>query len=508
MKAQEDRISGWQKALVDYENLEKTLGPLPQELSRQVMVPFGKLAFFPGKIIHTNELTVLLGDDWFADRTVPQTLEILERRKKTVRENIKNAEDKGVKLKKQLEIIQNLLQDAEDVVEIVEQYDDNANLISSNLPTFVQPGSGRRQASVEEKSSKSGKNGKGKAKEKSNEKREPLIDFDSLLAKIGDLEKQEAGEEEKERGKPVRERQAEPLEGQAARVKGSSGATLPSEKEPLRSTSQPIPIPARSGKNERSQQQQQQAPSTASRSEIHEGAEIRTPSDIYQHMLRLTQKQTESQQHPDRTISPTKQGSVKEEFLPVPHLADGDQIVSPGSPKAHEDNGGQIRRRVSFHEDNKGEVAKEVKVFKAGSTIGLKKGRLASEDGEHKSILKLASPSVDSATAPNPLEQQVAKTPVLTPGVADKKKPKGSPIRMPGVQADVAERSVNLSPHDPQPSAEDMPIVEFDDSMVDDENIVDLDQVTSSSCFLHYPWRLTQIFLLLFNFPFCLFPPG
>ena len=28
-------------------------------------VPFGPLAFMPGKMVHTNEITVLLGDNWF-----------------------------------------------------------------------------------------------------------------------------------------------------------------------------------------------------------------------------------------------------------------------------------------------------------------------------------------------------------------------------------------------------------------------------------------------------------
>ena len=36
----------------------------------------------PGKLIHTNEITVLLGDNWFAERSASQALEIVARRKK------------------------------------------------------------------------------------------------------------------------------------------------------------------------------------------------------------------------------------------------------------------------------------------------------------------------------------------------------------------------------------------------------------------------------------------
>lgn len=45
-------------------------------------VPFGSVAFMPGKLIHTNEIMVLLGDNWFAERSASQALEIAARRKK------------------------------------------------------------------------------------------------------------------------------------------------------------------------------------------------------------------------------------------------------------------------------------------------------------------------------------------------------------------------------------------------------------------------------------------
>ena len=36
----------------------------------------------PGEIIHTNEVMVLLGDNWFAERSAKQACEIIDRRKK------------------------------------------------------------------------------------------------------------------------------------------------------------------------------------------------------------------------------------------------------------------------------------------------------------------------------------------------------------------------------------------------------------------------------------------
>ena len=48
-----------------------------------MQVPFGKFAYMPGQIYDTNEIMVLLGDNWFVKRSVKQALEIAERRKQS-----------------------------------------------------------------------------------------------------------------------------------------------------------------------------------------------------------------------------------------------------------------------------------------------------------------------------------------------------------------------------------------------------------------------------------------
>ena len=47
-------------------------------------VPFGKLAFMPGQLVHTNEILVLLGDNWFVERSAKQAAEIVDRRMKSM----------------------------------------------------------------------------------------------------------------------------------------------------------------------------------------------------------------------------------------------------------------------------------------------------------------------------------------------------------------------------------------------------------------------------------------
>ncbi|KAF9592538.1 hypothetical protein IFM89_015232 [Coptis chinensis] len=70
--------------IADNNNLVKLVKKLPDELFHDVMVPFGKAAFFPGQLIHTNEFLVLLGEGYYAERTSKQTVDILQRRGKAL----------------------------------------------------------------------------------------------------------------------------------------------------------------------------------------------------------------------------------------------------------------------------------------------------------------------------------------------------------------------------------------------------------------------------------------
>ncbi|XP_054633312.1 unconventional prefoldin RPB5 interactor 1 isoform X2 [Dunckerocampus dactyliophorus] len=52
------------------------------------MVPFGPLAFMPGKLVHSNEVTVLLGDNWFAKCSAKQAEKIVDHRMKYVKSEL------------------------------------------------------------------------------------------------------------------------------------------------------------------------------------------------------------------------------------------------------------------------------------------------------------------------------------------------------------------------------------------------------------------------------------
>lgn len=122
-----DEIDKWKKLNNDYENLSSRLLTLPNKITHEVMVPFGPMAFMPGQLVHTNEILVLLGDNWFAERSAKQAAEIVTRRKKAIEKQLSD-----LRLQKNLLInrtsftdeIQNLSEGSGDIKEINEKYDE------------------------------------------------------------------------------------------------------------------------------------------------------------------------------------------------------------------------------------------------------------------------------------------------------------------------------------------------------------------------------------------------
>jgi len=128
-RAELGRLQGF---VADNAALVSLVNRLPDELSHEIMVPFGGAAFFPGRLIHTNELLVLLGEGYYAERSAKQTTDILHRR--------------GVELEAQVEAMKATISDleteakffestaaeaSEGLVEIREEYDEDTASNSS-----------------------------------------------------------------------------------------------------------------------------------------------------------------------------------------------------------------------------------------------------------------------------------------------------------------------------------------------------------------------------------------
>jgi len=76
----------------DYRTLDEALVALPRNTKCQVLVPFTPLAFMPGCITNTNKLLVLLGENWFVEKTAMAARGVVGRRLRDCREKLRTAE--------------------------------------------------------------------------------------------------------------------------------------------------------------------------------------------------------------------------------------------------------------------------------------------------------------------------------------------------------------------------------------------------------------------------------
>ncbi|KAJ9686290.1 hypothetical protein PVL29_015271 [Vitis rotundifolia] len=115
-----DRVQGF---IADNTALVNLVQRLPDELHHDIMVPFGKAAFFPGRLVHTNEFLVLLGEGYYAERTSKQTVEILNRRGKALESQVDSLKAMMKDLKAEASFFDATAAEAvEGLVEIREDY--------------------------------------------------------------------------------------------------------------------------------------------------------------------------------------------------------------------------------------------------------------------------------------------------------------------------------------------------------------------------------------------------
>ncbi|KAM5132850.1 unconventional prefoldin RPB5 interactor 1 isoform 1-T1 [Callospermophilus lateralis] len=120
----QEKIQHWKKVDNDYNALQERLSTLPDKLSYNIMVPFGPFAFMPGKLVHTNEVTVLLGDNWFAKCSAKQAVGLVEHRKEHVRKTIDDLKKVMKNFESRVEFtedLQKMSDAAGDIVDIREE---------------------------------------------------------------------------------------------------------------------------------------------------------------------------------------------------------------------------------------------------------------------------------------------------------------------------------------------------------------------------------------------------
>eukprot|EP00741_Cyanophora_paradoxa_P024814 tig00000310_g23956.t1 len=97
------QIQQLRKYADEYREIKSTLLDLPKRTRYSVMVPLSSVAFMPGRLVHTNEVMCLLGENIFAERTAAQAADIAQRRLEFVESQIKEGEAAVRELQKRIE---------------------------------------------------------------------------------------------------------------------------------------------------------------------------------------------------------------------------------------------------------------------------------------------------------------------------------------------------------------------------------------------------------------------
>lgn len=122
----DQQITKWRQFQTDYQQLQTRLSTLPDRLTYECMVPFGKLAFIPGRVVHSNELLVLLGENYFVERSCKQAMEIIDRRLENINENLRKHQQEKDLFHQQKQYTSEFVDDRTKFFEIKETEDEES----------------------------------------------------------------------------------------------------------------------------------------------------------------------------------------------------------------------------------------------------------------------------------------------------------------------------------------------------------------------------------------------
>ncbi|XP_035520930.1 unconventional prefoldin RPB5 interactor 1 [Morone saxatilis] len=196
----ESRIQHWKKVSGDYEALNERLQTLPDQLCYDIMVPFGPLAFMPGKLVHTNEVTALLGDNWFAKCSAKQAQKLVNHRMKYVKSELddlsktmKNFEDR-VGFVKNLETMSTA---KGDYVDIREEAENNDTTVAKGKPRIAHKPNSKPKLDAVLDLKEEDEEDEGEGRDGGSTK--GVVTEEELWARLDELEKLEELQDEQDR---------------------------------------------------------------------------------------------------------------------------------------------------------------------------------------------------------------------------------------------------------------------------------------------------------------------
>ncbi|KAI8833472.1 hypothetical protein BJ741DRAFT_612201 [Chytriomyces cf. hyalinus JEL632] len=274
----------------DYSSLDKFLQSAPLTIRRNYNVPIGKLAFMKGHIIHTNEVLVSLGDNWFVDQSVAQAKGIVKRRKEYAADNTRAKNEEIEQLKKRLNFADTKMIDPDGdavneeglkFVEIQEQEDEEGNVVYDKAALQEANQQTTELETLTESSNLS-------APKKAENPTKEMDEFDlALLRRIEELEREDGepdvsdSDEENDEAEP--DEYEEGLQQFSSGLKEDDDADDFNDSENESSASEsnsdddePESAPLKPTRNESNDAKRVSTPSKL--------LQIKTPADIYNHM--------------------------------------------------------------------------------------------------------------------------------------------------------------------------------------------------------------------------------
>lgn len=83
-----EQLSSLQAKLAEYDQLGQVLLDNSRKSTVECMIPLSDVGFLRGKMKHTSEVLVFLGDQYFVERTATECQGIIGRRKQLVQKQI------------------------------------------------------------------------------------------------------------------------------------------------------------------------------------------------------------------------------------------------------------------------------------------------------------------------------------------------------------------------------------------------------------------------------------
>ncbi|KAF2549110.1 hypothetical protein F2Q70_00019295 [Brassica cretica] len=180
IREKREEMNRLQRFVDENDNLISLVKKLPEKLHHNV--PFGKIAFFPGRLIHTNECLVFLGENYYTDRTSKQTVDVLRRRDKTLQSQIHSLKAEIDDFQTEASFFANTASEAaEGVLEIREEYEEEEEEEEEDSGTVSQRGVEKEASGVS-----GGEAGEGEDKDD---------EFARIMSRLNELEMEEEQEE-------------------------------------------------------------------------------------------------------------------------------------------------------------------------------------------------------------------------------------------------------------------------------------------------------------------------